>query len=135
MNFGGSHYSTEWLRRADAVARAVNLWVKRRSLARLCEGIESCPASERGFAGGLLEGLAVSMELSQEEYQAAAYSYVLLSSNETDVLEVTRQLLDVATDQSVAGSYLDGLADADSLCLGMRLTKFQSRRRPDRYQS
>ncbi len=121
MNFGSAHFSTEWLRRADAVARAVNLWVRRRTLVRLCEGEETSEDAARGYAGGLIEGLADSMELSEQEHQMAAYTFCLLSGNETDTLSAATALLDVATDTAVSSSYLDGLTAAQSLYLGAHL--------------
>ena len=88
---------------------------------RLCEGEEASEDADRGYAGGLIEGLADSMELSEQERQMAAYTFCLLSGNETDTLSAARALLDVATDTAVSSSYLDGLTAAQSLYLGVHL--------------
>ncbi len=122
MNFGSAHFATGWLRRADGVARAVHLWVKRRALVRLCEGHEVSPEAERGYVGGLLDGLSEALELCEQEQQMAAYIFCLLNGDEKDTLRAMRALLDVPMDTSLVESYLEGLNAAQTLRAGMYLT-------------
>lgn len=121
MYFGIAHPSNEWLRRADAVARVADLWVRRRALVSLCKGMSTSEDADRGYAGGLIEGLADSMGLNKQEYQMAAYTFCLLSGNEAETLSAAEALLDVASDTAVSNSYLDGLAEAQSLYLRAHL--------------
>jgi hypothetical protein len=122
MDFSSSQFSTEWLRRADTVARAVHLWVRRQALVRLCAGKEISAESQRGYIGGLIEGLSDSMGLTEQEHQMVAYAYCLLSGADKDTLLATRELLDVRIDPSVSSSYLEGLSAAQSLYAGVCLT-------------
>jgi len=122
MNYGELHLSTEWLRRADAVAKAVDLWVRRWALERLCASNEPGPADKTGFAAGLLEGLTLSMELEERELQAAAYAYCLLSQTGEDTVVAARQLLTAADDPELSVSYLDGLGESQRLSLFVRMS-------------
>jgi|GEM_PF-2583318 len=122
MDFGSSQFSTEWLRRADTVARAVHLWLRRQALVRLCEGQEISEEAQRGYTGGLIEGLCESMDLSQQEHQMVAYAYCLLSGADKDTLLATRALLDVRLEQSASSSYLEGLSAAQTLYVGVCLS-------------
>ena len=125
MNFSSPHLSTDWLRRADAVARAVHLWVKRRALQHLCEGKEESAAAARGYAFGLIEGLAGSLELTLQEHQTVAYVFCLLNGNEKDALDAARALLDMSGEAAASSSYLHGLSDAHTLYLGAHLATMQ----------
>ena len=122
MHFSTSQFSTEWLRRADTVARAVHLWVRRQALVRLCEEQEVSAESQRGYTGGLIEGLSDSMGLTEQEHQMVAYAYCLLSGADKDTLLATRELLDVRIDPTVNSSYLDGLSAAQTLYVGVCLS-------------
>ena len=125
MNFDSPYFSTDWLRRADAVARATHLWVKRRALQHLCEGREESAIAARGYASGLIEGLARSLELTPQEYQMVAYVFCLLNGNEKDALEAARALLDMSGEVAASSSYLHGLTDAQTLYLGAHLATMQ----------
>ena len=125
MNFGSPHLSTDWLRRADAVARAVHLWVKRRALQHLCEGKEESALAAHGYAFGLIEGLAGSLELTVQEHQMVAYVFCLLNGNEKDALHAARALLDISGEVAASSSYLHGLNDAQTLYLGAHLATMQ----------
>ena len=125
MNFDSPYFSTDWLRRADAVARAAHLWVKRRALQHLCEGREESAMAARGYASGLIEGLARSLELTPQEYQMVAYVFCLLNGNEKDALEAARALLDMSGEVAASSSYLHGLTDAQTLYLGAHLATMQ----------
>lgn len=125
MNFDSPYLSTDWLRRADAVARAVHLWVKRRALQHLCEGREESAIAARGYAFGLIEGLARSLELTPQEYQMVAYVFCLLNGNEKEALEAARVLLDMSDEAAVSTSYLNGLSDAQTLYRGAHLATMQ----------
>jgi hypothetical protein len=122
MDFSSSQFSTEWLRRADTVARAVHLWVRRQALVRLCAGQEISAELQRGYIGGLIEGLSDCMGLTEQEHQMVAYAYCLLSGADKDTLLATRELLDVRIDTGVSSSYLEGLSSAQSLYAGVCLT-------------
>jgi len=115
MKFDGSILATEWLRRADSVAKAVDLWVRRWSLKLLCESAEPTADERQDYAAGLLEGLTEYLDLSNAEYQAAVYGYSLRTNREQDALVVTREMLSRASDTDMPDSYKEGLVESQSL--------------------
>lgn len=115
MNFSGSILGTEWLRRADSVAKAVDLWVRRWALKLLCESAEPTRDEQLIYAAGLLEGLADGLTLTTAEYQAAVYGYCLRNLGDRDVLVVTRAMLAMATDMEMPEIYKDGLIESRNL--------------------
>jgi len=125
MKSSTSNRSTDWLRRADSVARAVDLWVRRWALARLCEGNEPDPEERLGFAGGLIDGLAGALSMSESECEVAAYTYSILCLQDKDAVLAARELLSAATDPESAASYTDGLDESVKLSAFVRKSRRQ----------
>ena len=78
-----------------------------------------------GYAFGLIEGLAGSLELTVQEHQMVAYVFCLLNGNEKDALHAARALLDISGEVAASSSYLHGLNDAQTLYLGAHLATMQ----------
>ena len=79
----------------------------------------------RGYAFGLIEGLAGSLELTLQEHQMVAYVFCLLNGNEKDALDAARALLDMSGEAAASSSYLQGLSDSQTLYLGAHLATMQ----------
>lgn len=116
MNGAGFGYSTPpGLRRAHAMARAVDLWVRHRSMHATSIGSPYSGPGRQAFAGGLIVGLSKLFVLDDRETELVAYAYSLMDGAGRDALRLVAGLLTAGQEPATCRGFLQGLEDAGKL--------------------
>ena len=115
MSSVGFEYSTLRLRRAHAMARAVDLWVRNRSMYAPPNGSPLTGSGRRAFAGGLIVGLSKLLVLDDRETELVAYVYSLMDGAARDAPILAAGLLAAGQEPATRRGFLKGLEDAGKL--------------------
>ncbi len=115
MNGAGFEYSTPGLRRAHAMASAVDLWVRHRSIYAGSYNSPLSGAGRQAFAAGLIVGLSKLFVLDDRETELVAYVYSLMDGAARDALRLAAGLLTAGQEPTTRRGFLQGLEDAGKL--------------------
>ena len=115
MNGAGLDFSTPGLRRAHAMASAVDLWVRHRSIHAGSHDSALSGAGRQAFAAGLIIGLSKLFVLDVKETELVAYVYSLMDGAARDALRLAAGLLTAGQEPTMRRGFLEGLEDAGKL--------------------
>ncbi len=115
MSSAEFEYSTPRLRRAHAMALAVDLWVRHRSMHAAPNGSPLSDLGRRAFAAGLIVGLSQLFVFDDRDTELVAYVYSLMDGAARDALILAAGLLSVGQEPTTRRDFLLGLEDAGKL--------------------
>ena len=110
-----TQYSAPDLWRAHAMACAVDLWVRHRSMHAKSINDSLSGPGRRAFAGGLIVGLSKLFVLDDRETELVAYVYSLMDGAADDALRLAARLLAAGQEPVMQRGFLQGLEEAGKL--------------------
>ena len=130
MDGAGLENSTPGLRRAHAMASAVDLWVRHRSMHVGSHASPLYGAGRQAFAAGLIIGLSKLFVLDDKETELVAYVYSLMDGAARDALRSATGLLTAGQEPTTRRGFLEGLEDAGKLVSQLDRPKSPDSARP-----